>query len=48
MKDYQARVLADLAAYLEVLDTTPNLVQAFKAYWASKGVRVGSDGASST
>ncbi len=44
LKDYQARVLADLADYLAVLDGTPNLAQAFKDYWASKGVRVGSDG----
>ena len=44
LKDYQARVLADLAAYLDVLDGTPNLARAFKDYWAGKGVRVGSDG----
>ena len=44
LKDYQARVLADLASYLDVLDGTPNLALAFKDYWASKGVRVGSDG----
>ena len=45
LKDYQTRVLTDLAAYLEVLDSTPNLAQAFNDYWASKGVRVGKDGA---
>lgn len=44
LKDYQARVLSDLAGYLDVLDGTPNLAQAFKDYWLSKGVRVGSDG----
>ena len=44
LKDYQARVLADLAAYLDVLDGTPNLARAFKDYWASKGVRVGNEG----
>jgi type III restriction enzyme len=44
LKDYQTRVLADLASYLDVLDATPNLAQAFKDYWAGKGVRVGSDG----
>lgn len=44
LKDYQARVLADLASYLDVLDETPNLAQAFKEYWAGKGVRVGSEG----
>jgi type III restriction enzyme len=43
LKDYQARVLSDLADYLDVLDSTPNLAQAFKDYWASKGVRVGSE-----
>lgn len=44
LKDYQARVLADLANYLDVLDGTPNLAQAFKDHWASKGVRVGNEG----
>lgn len=44
LKDYQARVLSDLAAYLDVLDGTPNLAQAFKDYWAGKGVRVGNEG----
>lgn len=44
LKDYQARVLNDLASYLDVLDGTPNLAQAFKDYWLSKGVRVGSEG----
>lgn len=43
LKDYQARVLADLAGYLDVLDGTPNLAQAFRDYWAGKGVRVGGD-----
>lgn len=43
LKDYQARVLADLAGYLDVLDGTPNLAQAFQDYWAGKGVRVGGD-----
>lgn len=41
LKDYQTRVLTDLASYLEVLDNTPNLAEAFNNYWASKGVRVG-------
>ena len=44
LKDYQTRVLRDLAQYLDVLDGTPNLAQAFQAYWAAKGVRVGGDG----
>lgn len=44
LKDYQSRVLSDLAAYLDVLDGTPNLALAYKEYWASKGVRVGSEG----
>ncbi|MHA7600672.1 DEAD/DEAH box helicase [Alicycliphilus sp. T452] len=44
LKDYQARVLRDLAEYLDVLDNTPNLAQAFKDYWAGKGVRVGTEG----
>lgn len=41
LKDYQTRVLTDLASYLEVLDSTSNLAEAFNNYWASKGVRVG-------
>lgn len=44
LKDYQARVLGDLAGYLDVLDSTPNLALAFRDYWAGKGVRVGGDG----
>ena len=44
LKDYQARVLADLAEYLDVLDGTPNLSLAFTEYWAGKGVRVGGVG----
>ncbi len=43
LKDYQARVLGDLAAYLDVLDGTPDLAQAFKNYWTGKGVRVGGE-----
>lgn len=43
LKDYQARVLGDLAAYLDVLDGTPNLAQAFREYWNGKGVRVGGE-----
>lgn len=43
LKDYQARVLGDLAAYLDVLDGTPDLAQAFKDYWTGKGVRVGGE-----
>ena len=44
LKDYQTRVLADLAAYLDVLDGKPDLARAFRDYWAGKGVRVGSAG----
>ena len=42
LKDYQARVLTDLAHYLEVLDSTPDLAKAFAEHWASKGVRMAS------
>ena len=45
LKDYQTRVLADLASYLDTLDTDPDLARAFKQYWTDKGVRVGNDGA---
>lgn len=48
LKNYQARVLVDLADYLDVLDRTPNLAQAFSDYWSSRGVRVGSTGAQAT
>ncbi len=44
LKDYQSRVVADLANYLEVLDRTPNLAQAYSEHWASRGVRVGNTG----
>lgn len=44
LKDYQARVLSDLAAYLDVLDGSPNLALALKTYWTNKGVRIGSEG----
>ncbi|MDP2416479.1 MAG: DEAD/DEAH box helicase family protein [Hydrogenophaga sp.] len=44
LKDYQTRVLRDLADYLDVLDRTPNLAQAFADYWVGKGVRMGSAG----
>ena len=44
LKDYQARVLVDLANYLDVLDQTKNLAQAFADHCASRGVRVGSAG----
>lgn len=40
LMDYQARVLAELASYLDVLDGTPHL----EDYWASKGLRVGNEG----
>ena len=43
LKDYQARVLGDLAAYLDVLDGTPDLALAFREYWNGKGVRVGGE-----
>ena len=36
LKDYQARVLVDLANYLEVLDRTPNLAQAFAEHWPAR------------
>lgn len=41
LKDYQERVLTALASYLDVLDATPDLSQAFKSYWEASGVRVG-------
>ena len=31
LKDYQTRVLIDLASYLEVLDSTTQLAEAFKS-----------------
>lgn len=44
LKEYQARVLSDLSSYLEVLDGKADLAEAFKLYWAEKGVRVGNEG----
>lgn len=44
LKDYQTRVLDDLASYLDTLDSHPDLARAFKQFWTDKGVRVGHDG----
>ena len=44
LKDYQARVVADVARYLETLDAIPDLAMAFKTYWSDQGVRVGREG----
>jgi hypothetical protein len=30
LKDYQSRVLADLTSFLDALEATPNLSEAFK------------------
>ena len=37
LKDYQARVIADLVEYLEALERTQNLAEAFKEFWDGKG-----------
>lgn len=42
LKDYQNRVLDDLAGFLDKLERTPTLAEAFAQHWADKGVRVGS------
>ena len=44
LKDQQSRVLRDLAAFLDMLDGTPQLAQAFTDHWEGKGVRVGNEG----
>lgn len=38
LKDYQQRVIDNLAEYLAVLEANPHLGEAFKAYWDEKGV----------
>ena len=40
LKDYQNRVLTDLASFLDTLEVTPDLGAAFTQHWADKGVRV--------
>lgn len=37
LKDYQRRVLDELSEYLEMVESTPNLADAFTQYWKSKG-----------
>ena len=37
LKDYQRRVLDDLAGYLDALEQSPNLTEAFRNYWTAKG-----------
>ena len=44
LKDYQSRVLVDLAGYLDQLDRTAILRRRSEDHWAAKGVRVGHDG----
>ena len=41
LKPYQQRVIDDLASYLQSVEETKNLSDAFKSYWVSKGVDVG-------
>lgn len=38
LKDYQQRVINNLAGYLAELEANPHLGKAFKAYWDEKGV----------
>lgn len=38
LKDYQDRVIDNLAGYLAELEANPHLGKAFKAYWDEKGV----------
>ncbi|NOT13848.1 MAG: DEAD/DEAH box helicase family protein [Methylococcaceae bacterium] len=38
LKDYQDRVIDNLAGYLAELEVNPHLRKAFKAYWDEKGV----------
>jgi type III restriction enzyme len=38
LKQYQQRVIDDLADYLSALQRTPHLANAFKNYWSEKGI----------
>jgi type III restriction enzyme len=38
LKDYQQRVIDNLAEYLAELEANPDMAKAFKAYWNEKGV----------
>lgn len=38
LKDYQQRVIDDLAVYLSTLEKSPHLAKSFKSYWDEKGV----------
>ena len=42
-KRFQLQVLADLERYLELLNTTNSVIQAYNQFWAEKNVRVGFD-----
>lgn len=44
LKQYQKRVIADLTSYLSFLTETDSLSEAYRDYWASKQVPVGSEG----
>ena len=41
LKDYQQRVLADLAAYLDCIAVTDTPTAAFTRHWTEKGVQIG-------
>lgn len=42
-KRFQLQVLADLERYLELLNATNSVIQAYNQFWAEKNVRVGFD-----
>ena len=44
LKRYQKQVLADLSRYLECLNETRSLPEAYRAFWTEKGVHVGFNG----
>lgn len=44
LKNYQKKTMRDLASYLSYLNTTHNMVKAYKNHWLAQDVRVGFGG----
>ena len=44
LKNYQKRVLRELDAYMELLNSTQNLNTAYNRHWNQLGIHIGFDG----
>lgn len=44
LKTYQKKVIGDLSHYMELLNQTGNMEQAYRAFWEERGVTVGWNG----